>query len=165
MTFLAAISSVLAVACGPDTSSATYLDGSLLVTAAHAVSDGVCRVDGRLIPKTYSSRLDDVVYGEMSLPGVKAMPYSCEPMTPGEVYVMIGHARSVEGEVSDRYANIRSPALAHMRIVTGLADPGMSGGPVVSKDGVVFGVVSARNVQMGVTFVKELRDTPICKAA
>lgn len=152
------IASVLIV-CSGNVSSGAILDGGYLVMSAHA--SGVCRHNGRMVRASWRSERDDFVIAKSE--SQSGMKYSCEPMMIGEQYTMLGQTGTTIGVASDRYANIQQPDIRHVRIMSGVAESGMSGGPVVDGNGIAYGIVTSRNVAMGVTFVKEFRDTPLCE--
>lgn len=158
---IAALASSVLIMCSGNVSSGAVLEGGHLVMSAHA--SGVCRHEGRFVRANWRSEEDDFVLA--SAGGEGGLRYSCEPMMIGESYTMLGQTGTTTAVATERYANIQTPAIRHVRIMQGLAVAGMSGGPVVDAEGVAYGIVTSRSVAMGVTFVKEFRDTPLCEKA
>lgn len=156
---IAALASSVLIMCSGNVSSGALLEGGHLVMSAHA--SGVCRHNGRFVREIWRSDQDDFVIASSRDEG--GLRYSCEPMEIGQTYTLLGQTGVASATATDRYANIQQPNIRHVRMMQGLAVSGMSGGPVVDSEGVAYGIITSRNVDMGATFVKEFRDTPLCE--
>lgn len=146
------------VDCEVSVGSAVHLGDGWYATARHVVDPANrCKVGNHGITVTYSDERTDfaIFYGEALSARAK---WSCEPFRPGQFYFAGGYANGWE-------TIIEEPWIASGQIrggwatFTGLAIPGMSGGPVADSNGIVHGVVNMRWPARSMP----LSATPLCR--
>lgn len=149
------------VICDSGAASGAYLEGGYLVMTEHQISNP-CRALNRLLKFEYRDKDDDIAISRVDLRR-KGLKFSCEPLVAGQEYTLVSRDGRRTATATDRYVHTTNTQTFHMRVVSGLSMHGHSGGPVVDSDGFARGVVSGRNVEMGMTFIKEFADTPLCE--
>lgn len=147
-----------------------------MITAAHVVTDDVCwdtRSETPLTLKEYDDANDyAVMEADMGFhPQAQFMRVSCDGLKPKKIYDSIGFARGIALIMTHQKASKKkSPEgfvlsngrdAVGLRLVFGDIIPGMSGGPIIDKDGVVVAINSATDGR-GIGLVRELKDTSIC---
>lgn len=117
----------------------------------------------------------DLDYAELEghVPNTQILPYTCDRMNTGQSYFTVGYAygrsRLLNSEViaineyttADTVTESGSPA-GHLRNAEGVLAQGMSGGPVMNSDNLVFAINSSTLIEYGFGYFRELADTPLC---
>lgn len=158
-----------------------FVIGSRKVISARHVMTGRCRAPAAqrrpsvtLAPQSQDPMHDYVALRASDSMGSAKLNISCQPMTTGETYWLVGYPRGgdltiKEGVALDDYVNgIDAKAeisTLHLRKMNTEIDFGMSGGPVINRNGEVVALISARDSRRSdVAMVKELADTELCRS-
>ena len=174
---------IVRLKCGGGTGTAFLIAGDTFITANHVIADDRCGMwDAQRGNVAFEVQTQDVSADLViaSIPSAEraTLAINCEGMTAGERYWMVGYANKMERTTSlpvtatASVVNARMPSgLARgLRMVEqaggGRGRVGMSGGPVLDAQGRVVAINSAvgTNSGEGQTYVKELKDTPACRA-
>lgn len=163
---------IIKIRCGDHVGTAFPI-GDNLVTAAHVISDEHSCVDMMDNSNHKVLTSDAMLDYAVLTSGKKSYQISCEPMVTGQTYFAMGYPAIKMSLVSQpiiplpKYQESRTTehAYAHQRQVSGIVQPGMSGGPVVDQNGKVVAFITALSlVHPNMSLVKEIRDTPLCNS-
>jgi hypothetical protein len=97
--------------------------------------------------------------------------FSCKPMITGQTYYSIGWAkgttlRNIPIKPTWRYTDwnftIEDKVSYHMRELKGIIIPGMSGGPIVDKNWIIYGINNATDEDMKLSWTRQIADTGLC---
>lgn len=155
------------VICENSLGSAVRIADGSYVSALHVTSNIGCTVaDKTLAMRSEVGALDYAAFG---LDGKtrRGVPVNCDGLKPGEWAFAIGYARGQPKQqlVTLRYWGSRSPenfAVLHGRETV---VPGMSGGAVLNQAGELVALVNMYNPMLRLSFLRELKDTPLCEQA
>ncbi len=149
--------------CGKALGSGSWIDGQTFLTAAHVTVNGPCSIGGMPAETVYENEDIDIAVLRPATSISERMPISCARPRRGDDYFAVGYARG-RMFVIQRYVaeGIRRDGLATFR---GQGYQGMSGGPVVDRDGRQVAVlVKILKDGMPVMFARPLADTYLCKS-
>lgn len=174
---------VVRLKCGAGTGSAFLIAGDTFLTANHVIADDRCGMwDTQRGNVAFEVQTQDVASDLIvaRIPNAErvTLEVNCDGMTTGERYWLVGYANKMERTSSlpvtatATVVNARMPSgvARGLRMVEqaggGRGRVGMSGGPVLDAQGRVVAINSAvgTNSGEGQTYVKELKDTPVCRA-
>jgi hypothetical protein len=146
---------IVLVVCDQGVGSATRVTENAYISVAHVTSLGNCTVDGTKITVTHSDAEQD--FSTFIGPkGKDTLDISCDGFTRLEGYVSRGHAY---GDPNVWFQPVIAVAEYKGKwAFVGDIFPGMSGGPIVDKDGRITGVNNIANPSAGV----DLKDTVVC---
>ncbi len=174
------------IQCSGRLGTAFVVQPGLLYSADHVVSGETCHIPVKLTAPGTLSR-ETVLKPEMrDVPNdftviranrkivSKGLPIRCDGLTPGETYWAMGYAHGVPSMTvvtviaQPRFVNGTTrtgKTVENLRVVNGTTFGGMSGGPVVNEAGEVVAIVDAGNpTDPQISYVKELKDTSVCRA-
>jgi len=143
-----------------------------MITANHVLmADAKCHLDGGTIAVVYRDPAGDVAEFKAYL---DVLPYSCDGLVPNQTYTAIGydHGKALESLQVTAIAmplNGSMPSAPQidadtLAVVKGNLTHGFSGGPVLDATGNVVGIIIADNPVLGLSFVRSLHDTTICRS-
>lgn len=165
-TYTINLHSVHFLRCDGRTGTAETIGQNTLLTAEHVVGDSTtCTVNDRPVTITAKDEeLDYAVLDYASEPRSQKFPISCEGFITGREYFAIGYAHGLDFVITKGVATARFDNTKHLRILSGRAYSGMSGGPIVDVNGVQVGIVVARTLGSGPQFMyaRELKETDLC---
>lgn len=148
---------IVRVVCKEGVGSATRVrEDGLFVSVDHVTRNTECKVGGQELKMTYVNAEQD--FSTFMGPAGKAViPFSCRGIKFNQPYVMRGYPAMAD-------ALFFMPVLFVAKYYkwytyVGNVYPGMSGGPVLDKDGNTVGTVNVGNPTGGVA----LADTVLCK--
>ena len=178
----AADGGVVRLRCGTADGSGVMLSGDTFLTANHVINDDTCSVrggDGRFagFEVLVQDPSLDLVIARTSALGHAVAPVNCAGMIAGQEYSLIGFvkgtARTLTVTATGSFANaaMRTGVVQRVRAVEGdgrsdRGREGMSGGAVLDNAGRVVAFISAvgKHSNANRTYVKEVKDTPVCQA-
>lgn len=150
------------------------INNRTVVTAQHVVEDMYsCTIDGVALKMDQENKTLDYATLSIGTRGLESLPIRCEGFKRGENYYAIGYARGSRFTMNRLIASSRFENATdengqrigtHLRELRGTAIPGMSGGPILDKDGYVVGITVAISTS-GVdrVFSRELKETHLCQ--
>ncbi len=145
-----------------------------VVTAQHVV-EGMhsCTINGVAIKMNEGDKALDYTTLSIETRGLESLPIRCEGFKRGENYYAIGYARGARftmnrliasGRFEDATDEQGQDIGIHLRELRGTAIPGMSGGPILDKDGYVVGItVAISTIGVDRVFSRELKETHLCQ--
>lgn len=170
--------SIRQLSCGDYVGTGFVISPNMVVTASHTIGHyRVCRDFKSNSSGVIVENHPDKDYAILRFPAVRApsMKINCNGFTRDETYFSFGWRDGEEFvtygvTATGEYRSITpkdSRTYHNMSRLIGTLIPGMSGGPIVDKFGVVTGINNASNwseeLKMGSRlFSRELRDTTIC---
>jgi len=168
----APLTAIRKIICGPYQGTAFVIGKGVLVSVDHVTSPGGCydAEDGRQYSAYIEDRANDFSLLTGDTTGLPAMRYTCSRFRTGQISYAYGYGKGVY----QIRPNIASPVYSTtqtlddgtpfpgMRLLGGSLQSGMSGGPIISREGYVFGL---NNISNGWTrtYSRELADTALCK--
>lgn len=126
------------------------------LTALHVVARGVCTVNGEPIEVTHIDKERDFATF-ISRPVSRVFEVDCSGYNRGDVYLARGYAHGGADQWAEPLVS-SGWTMRHRTAFAGSVYPGMSGGPVISFEGKVVGIVNAMNPSLSVA----LADTVVC---
>lgn len=149
---------VVIVQCLMGHGTAFHIGGGKYVSADHVTDLPFCSINGQPIKVIKSDDSDDVSLIEG--PVIKArLTLSCGRFRPNQHYIFVGYpAPNVKLELPVEATEFDHPSDG-MTSFIGEAIPGMSGGPVINRDGDVVGTANKRWPARS----RELKDTFLCR--
>lgn len=147
-------SAVVYVDCGMKSGTAVRIGPTEYVTAAHVVTDDVCRVNGEVIHPRIDGSQD---FATFSGPRGKYLKKYCRDFAKDETYLAVGYAMGAPFLTSTPLMATEMKS-GGMRVFVGETIPGQSGGPVIDRSGRVVGIVNMRWPARSVP----LRNTSVC---
>lgn len=148
--------------CGNAVGSGSWIDSDTFLTAEHVTREGPCTLGGLPAAKVYENAELDVAVLKPALAIGERLPISCARPRRGDDYFAVGFALG-RYFVIQRYVGEggRKGELVRFR---GQGFHGMSGGPVVDRDGRQIAVLTKiLNDGLPVMFARPLADTFLCK--
>ena len=144
------------------------ISGDRYVSAHHVTLDSACTLNGKPIRTIRSDAGLDFAVLSSSRGQGRVYEIDCNGFVPGEVYRAIGWARGTDLlalPVMSTGVSWTGPVGEEGRLHTfhalrGVAIPGMSGGPVLSRANKVVGIVNASG--FGMMLSRPLSETPLC---
>lgn len=175
-------SSIVKLACDRRVGSGFQTNNSQMFSADHVTIDAKCSVVRKSLRNNlyistrvtnHSAELDFSELRVLGRTNVNHLEFTCDPMVEGETYWMAGYPAGGNLKVEPVRATGKfthgqpkdNPGLTipYLRIVEGNAIPGMSGGPVLNKDGQVIAIINAYATDnSNLSMVRELRMTWLC---
>lgn len=170
---------VAKVVCANQVGSGVQINSHNIITAEHVIRDGACSVSynrrsvARNLTVVNSTSRDDFAQlsSEYNLRGTN-LRLSCEGIVTGQTYWLAGYPgggrlRAIELVATSKYIRGVTQgsrySIEHLRVMDGLVQGGMSGGPVFNQSGEVVAIISAISITGNhETMVKELSDTWMC---
>lgn len=155
------ISAIVLLTCGNAQGTGVLLRDNQIISAQH-VTTLSCENVGRVS----ENPVLDFSHGTHTLPVKATMEYSCEAIVVGQKYRLLGYHNSelktFEFTATNYIVDVADSGRKQLRGLTGLALPGMSGGPVLNDKGQVVATISTRLVTHNLTLVTELWRTELC---
>jgi hypothetical protein len=153
------------VVCDNSFGTAFRIGHNRLLSVDHVTSHTGCTVDNEPITVELADPELDFSIALSARPGPNIVKYSCAGIKAGEWVYAIGHAKGWPRQqmialVSRGWKHPDGMAILHGN---GTVIPGMSGGPVINAAGEVVATVNAYNPWINLSFVRELKDTPLCQ--
>ena len=137
------------------------------MTAEHVIRRGTCTIDGLPVTVEYKSYDLDIAVVHAVSSAKQAFRYSCEGFKQKQVYHAIGFP-SKELIVTNLVPSVKVQVEGHFnntRMLNGVILHGMSGGPILNRDGVVVGISNATIDNNSSGLSRELSDTYLCAAS
>jgi hypothetical protein len=158
------------VACMEGTGTAVQVEGNRFASVNHVTGLHACHIDGAGIQ--IEQALPEQDFSILAAPRMtNGLRINCGGYRDGETYWAIGFAeglpwqrvRAVHG--TDHHVVLR-PGTQPLAVMIGERFiPGMSGGAVVNSRWEIVGMVNALStVFSNISFSRELKDTPLCRA-
>jgi hypothetical protein len=155
------------VICDNSFGTAFRIGPNRLLSVDHVTGHEGCTVDNEPITVEFADEGLDFSIALSARPGSNIARYSCDGIKAGAWVYAIGHAKGWPRQqmIALVSRGWRLPengwAILHG---SGTVVPGMSGGPVINARGEVVATVNAYNPWINLSFVRELKDTPICRS-
>lgn len=128
------------------------------ITAAHVVDKGACQIGGAPIAVTWMGR-PQIDFATLTGPASDtAMPVSCGGYRAGHIYAARGYAFGGHDLFLQPWLATTIPWANGLSVFLGEAYAGMSGGPLIDRQGRVRGIVNTRMPSMSLS----LAVTPVC---
>lgn len=144
------------VAGGRSVGTASHVGNGVYTTADHVVDQGTCTVKGQAIYNIKSDKVHD--FATFAGPVLKdRVKFTCRNFRSGRHYLAVGYPGRLSFQVMEAW-NSTPFQLAGYRVFVGNGYPGMSGGPVLDKNGHMTGIVNMR----WPTRSMPLRSTHLC---
>jgi hypothetical protein len=148
---------IVQVSCEDGKGTAFKITQDKYVTAKHVVVKGGCSVNGA--PLTNIDLRDSKDIATFTGPFSQSwMPVSCKGFEPSKTYVATGYGLGLPQKMHMPWISTEY-VLEGYRTFIGEGIPGMSGGPVINRNGEVVGIVNMRWPTRG----RALSDSIICK--
>lgn len=148
---------IVKVLCKEGSGSATRVGPTEYISVAHVIRLTECKVNNTPITTTYINDKQD--FATFTGPvGTDLIKISCKGYRYEEGYVMRGYAYGDDTPWFEPVIFITKDSDGLSTFV-GDAHPGMSGGPVIDRDGRTTGTVNTKDPTGSV----DLRDTIVCK--
>jgi hypothetical protein len=165
------------IQCGKYVGTAWHIRKGIWMTAGHVTQDKkdkyVCSIENHIGDIIYFDEKEDTAL--VYIPDITASDahITCKPFVNYREYRSIGFATGRALISTDITAlpfykdfDMKDVDLPHMRLMYGLIIPGMSGGPIVDRYGVVFGINTLSVIKDNSRSAsRELRDTILCRLA
>lgn len=162
---------VALIECGDYSGSGSFVTNTKVVTAYHVVSTGsACTVNGEKAEIFYKDGPTDLAILTVADHPRHISQISCAGFNASTVYQAVGYAGPNIFIASyllptTKYAEMGPDESTiypsdHLRVLHGRVFAGMSGGPIVDKNGVVVGTVIGGSSYR--TFSRQLKDTVLC---
>lgn len=136
--------------------TAVQIDPGAFITAAHVVLNGTCYVQGiPIVVTTLDKDRDFATFTSRPVPGVYSV--DCSGYKREEIYLARGYAFG-QAQLWAQPIASSGWVLKHRTAFTGDVFPGMSGGPVITYEGKVIGIVNALNPTLSLP----LSETVVC---
>lgn len=170
---------VAKIYCSSQVGSGVQIGGNTIITAEHVIRNGGCNVVYRgttpVRSLTVLNAASNADFAELAsrqhLRG-RTLPTSCQGVVAGQTYWLAGYPaggdlRVVEVQATSQYIRGVTPdsryTIDNLRVMQGMAQKGMSGGPVINQLGEVVGVISSVSMDgSNRTMIKELKHTWLC---
>ena len=155
------------VICDRSFGTAFRIAPDRLVSVDHVTKATGCTIDNEpVIVESADPKLDFSII-RTATHNRNIVRYSCEGIKAGEWVHAIGHARGWPRQqmislVSRGWKGADGMTVLHG---AGTVIPGQSGGPVLNSRGEVVATVNAYNPWLRFSYVRELKDTELCKGA
>lgn len=175
--------SVVRLKCGGGNGSAVLIGADTLLTANHVIAGDRCGMwdtqRGNVAFEVQTQDVaSDLIIATIPSADRPTMAVNCDGMVTGERYWLVGFANKMERTSSlpviatATVVNARMPSgvARGLRMVEadggGRGRVGMSGGPVIDAQGRMVAINSAVGTNTGEpsTYVKELKDTAVCRS-
>jgi hypothetical protein len=147
---------IVKVTCEEGSGSATRVGKNTYISVDHVTRNTDCKVDGKTIEVTYFDRKRDLSTF-IGPEGKKTIEISCDGYRQMEGYVARGYAFGRDELWFQPLVYVTTYFGFH--VFAGEVYPGMSGGPILDKEGRITGTVNIRNPAGSV----DLSTTPICR--
>ena len=136
--------------------------GGKWLSVDHVTHLSNCRVEGRPIAAKGDPLLDFSVIGP-AIP--KGFPINCEGFRNGEPYYAIGFANGLPVQRLVILKGTGEHDNNGMAVLFGVEKliPGMSGGPILNKEGEVVGTNNMFHRWLPLSLSRELKDTSVCR--
>jgi S1-C subfamily serine protease len=156
--------------CGNRSGTVWRISGDRYITAHHVSGDLACNLDGRPIRTIMSDESRDFAVLSTARGVGREYEIDCRGFVAGQLYRAVGWAGGSDllampvistgqtwvGQIGGEPGRLRQ--FHHLR---GGSYPGMSGGPIISREGKVVGIVNAGN-SMGTVLSRPLSETALC---
>jgi hypothetical protein len=136
----------------------------------HVTARAGCTIEGKPIYVTYSDPNGDFSIISLYDPEPGGIPIDCDGYKAGRVYLSVGFARGAPESVViplRAYGFHNAPSADRGWQIFGGVEtviPGMSGGPIMSQEGRVVGMVNAYNGEHGFSWSRPLSETVLCRS-
>jgi hypothetical protein len=153
------------VVCDNTFGTAVRIGPDRLLSVHHVTSAKGCTIDDEPITVEYTSPELDFSIVRSAKRGRDFVKYSCAGIRAGEWVHAIGHARGFPRQqmislVSQGFHyHVDGTAILHG---AGTVIPGQSGGATINGAGELVAMINAYNPWAKVSFVREIKDTPLC---
>lgn len=157
------------VMCDTSRGTAFRTGQGAFTSVNHVVDDLGCTIDGEPIQVTLTDAADDFASLRTKVFG-KALRINCNGFVEGEEYVAVGYASGLPVQrairVTSSYAWTIAAPWGGFHVLVGQERfiPGMSGGPVLNKQGEVVGTVNGYNRYIPLSYSQPLSETALCGA-
>lgn len=152
---------------GGVTGSGTYIDGDLILSAYHVVSDRKCKVDGAAVETVYVNKAQDIAVVKTPYVAPSFITISCAKPKAGDEAFAVGFANG-EAFVVQRYTATGTyrrggKPFGGLAVFKGTSFHGMSGGPVLDSKGQIIATLNAGN-DSGVMLGRLMGETYLCRS-
>lgn len=154
------------IECGAARGTAFWVARRLMVSAQHVTANGACRIgDTPLVVLREDPATDFALLHGPANPAHLAV--DCGGFREGRAYWATGWAQGLFRHTARLVATPGRSAgpggAGGLHILAGEVWPGMSGGPVVGREGRVAGIVNRRALAVPLMQSRALRDTSLCR--
>lgn len=167
------ITAIRKIVCGGRwQGTATVIAPGILMSVNHVTSPGTCvDEESGKIAKVYLQDADkDFSLLFMDTTGIMPIKYTCSKFKTGQAYYSYGYGRGkyqIRTQIAKDYYSTDEQLqdgakFPGMRFLIGSLEHGMSGGPIISSSGYIYGLNNISN-GWSRSFSRELADTPLCK--
>lgn len=147
-----------------------------VITADHVIRDGGCSVmvEGQPRPSLRVTKSDaELDFAELNTIdrlNNRTLQMDCGGIQTGETYWLAGYPSGGSLEINEAQATAEyvhgktsTVTVKALRVMNGRARQGMSGGPVITREGKVVAIINATDANnRTVSFVRELKHTWMC---
>jgi hypothetical protein len=149
-----------AIVCGNQGGSGFWIAPERVITAAHVVREGACRVNGQVAHLVRVDRERDIAELRTA-PSTSSIPVDCGRPRTGRIHVAMGRAYGSYWHWG-RFVPTRSHRNG-LRVMYGTAHEGMSGAPVINLDGKAVAIVNRGGGHISMSSGRDLAETFVCE--
>lgn len=157
--------------CGRTRGTGFYTGAQALTSANHVTEGNNCGTDNEVIQTVYADAKLDFSSSRVTQAG-EPLQVDCNGFKEGREYIGIGyaHGQEIQRVVVVSPNSLISPLYQWEDFTTLVGRerliPGMSGGPVVDAEtGKVVGIVRGYNGVPGISYARDVKDTPLCPSS
>lgn len=154
------------IACDEGSGTGFRLAGAHWASVAHVTALHECQIDGLPIAVTEQDGTHDFARLDVGHSAKLGLKIDCHGMIPGTWVWAAGYAGGKDYQTALALYVTYAKSADGKRVLLGelTVIPGMSGGPIMNREGEVVGLVNAYVPGTPMSLSRELRDTSLCSA-
>ena len=171
------LKSVKLIFCGANVGTVVVIDDRTLLTANHVTEGNLACIDditgdvGSVDLRDTENDISTIKFARKTFSDDHKLKISCKGFKKNNIYYAVGWERGTDLVVnrlkatgSFRTINAEHSRFEHVSVLIGRMVKGMSGGPVIDKNGKMVGMNTATD-SIATAFSKAMRDTVFCYSA